>query len=82
MSSIKSMIGHSLGAAAALEGVACVLTLLNGVIPPTINLDEPDPELDLDYVPNRARELPVRTVMSNSFAFGGQNAVTIFRRFG
>jgi 3-oxoacyl-[acyl-carrier-protein] synthase II len=81
ISSIKSMIGHSLGAAAALEGVACVLALLNGVIPPTINLDEPDPELDLDYVPNQARELPVRIVMSNSFAFGGQNAVTVFKKW-
>jgi 3-oxoacyl-[acyl-carrier-protein] synthase II len=82
ISSIKSMIGHSLGAAAALEAVASVLTLVHGVIPPTINLDEPDPELDLDYVPNRAREAKLDTVMSNSFAFGGQNAVTVFRRWG
>jgi 3-oxoacyl-[acyl-carrier-protein] synthase II len=81
VSSIKSMVGHSLGAAAALEGVACVLTILHGVIPPTINLDEPDPELDLDYVPRQARELSVRAVMSNSFAFGGQNAVAIFKKF-
>ena len=81
VSSIKSMIGHSLGAAAALEAVASVLTILHGVIPPTINLDEPDPELDLDYVPNQAREAKVNTVMSNSFAFGGQNAVTVFKRW-
>jgi 3-oxoacyl-[acyl-carrier-protein] synthase II len=81
ISSIKSMIGHSLGAAAALEAVACVLTLLHQTIPPTINLDEPDPELDLDYVPNQARAAKVKTVMSNSFAFGGQNAVTVFRKW-
>jgi 3-oxoacyl-[acyl-carrier-protein] synthase II len=81
ISSIKSMIGHSLGAAAALEAVACVLTLQHQVIPPTINLDEPDPELDLDYVPNTAREAKLRNVMSNSFAFGGQNAVTVFRKW-
>ena len=81
ISSIKSMVGHSLGAAAALEGVASVLALIHGVIPPTINLDEPDPELDLDYVPHTAREARLRTVMSNAFAFGGQNAVTIFKTF-
>ncbi|HEX7926830.1 MAG TPA: beta-ketoacyl-ACP synthase II, partial [bacterium] len=81
VSSIKSMIGHSLGAAAGLEGVACVLAIRDGVIPPTINLNEPDPELDLDYVPNQAREVPLNAVLSNSFAFGGHNAVMAFKKF-
>jgi 3-oxoacyl-[acyl-carrier-protein] synthase II len=80
VSSIKSMVGHGLGAAAGLEAVACVLALRHGVIPPTINLDDPDPELDLDYVPHTARETPLRAVLSNSFAFGGHNAVVAFRR--
>jgi 3-oxoacyl-[acyl-carrier-protein] synthase II len=82
VSSIKSMVGHSLGAAAGLEAVACVLALRHGVIPPTINLDEPDPALSLDYVPKAARDAELRAVLSNSFAFGGQNAVVAFRRFG
>ncbi|MDH4246745.1 MAG: beta-ketoacyl-ACP synthase II [Deltaproteobacteria bacterium] len=81
ISSIKSMVGHSLGAAAGLEAVACVLALHHGLIPPTINLHEPDPELDLDYVPNVAREQRLNAVLSNSFAFGGHNAVLAFRRF-
>ena len=78
VSSIKSMIGHALGAAAGLEAVACVQAVHKGILPPTINLDEPDPELDLDYIPHTAREVPVQAVMSNSFAFGGQNAVVVF----
>jgi 3-oxoacyl-[acyl-carrier-protein] synthase II len=81
VSSIKSMIGHSLGAAAGIEAVACVLAIQHGVIPPTINLREPDPELDLDYVPNQAREAPLAAVLSNAFAFGGHNAVVAFKRF-
>jgi 3-oxoacyl-[acyl-carrier-protein] synthase II len=81
ISSIKSMVGHSLGASAGLEAVASVLTLKDGVLPPTINLTEPDPELDLDYVPLTARTLRVDTVLSNSFAFGGHNAVVAFKRF-
>lgn len=81
ISSIKSMIGHSLGGAAGLEAVACVQVLRHGVIPPTINLDRPDPELTLDYVPNEARQVTVDTVLSNSFAFGGQNAVVAFRKY-
>lgn len=81
VSSIKSMTGHSLGAAAGIEAVAAVLVLQNGVIPPTINLDEPDPDLDLDYVPGDPRETAVDVVLSNSFAFGGQNAVVAFKRF-
>jgi len=81
VSSIKSMVGHGLGAAAGLEAVASVLAIRHGLIPPTINLHEPDPELDLDFVPNRARERPVAAVLSNSFAFGGHNAVLAFRKF-
>jgi len=80
VSSIKSMVGHSLGGAAGIEAVACVLALRHGVIPPTINLDDPDPELDLDYVPHTAREVPLTAVLSNAFAFGGHNAVVAFRR--
>jgi 3-oxoacyl-[acyl-carrier-protein] synthase II len=81
ISSIKSMIGHAIGAAGALEAVTCVSVLQRGVIPPTINLDHPDPVCDLDYVPLQARRQTVHTVMSNSFAFGGQNCVLIFKRF-
>jgi len=81
VSSIKSMIGHSIGAAGALEAVTCVMALNAGVIPPTINLDNPDPKCDLDYVPHTAREKDLNAVMSNSFAFGGQNCVLIFRKF-
>ena len=80
ISSIKSMVGHSLGAAAGLEAVACVLAISRGVIPPTINLDDPDPELDLDYVPLEARQARLDVVLSNAFAFGGQNAVVVFSR--
>lgn len=81
VSSIKSMLGHSLGAAAGLEAVACVLVIGGNVLPPTINLHDPDPELDLDFVPNQAREHAVDVVLSNSFAFVGHNASVVFRRF-
>lgn len=81
VSATKSMIGHSMGAAGALEAVACVLTITNGVIHPTINYEHPDPECDLDYVPNVAREAAVRTVLSNSFGLGGQNACLVLRKF-
>jgi 3-oxoacyl-[acyl-carrier-protein] synthase II len=81
MSSIKSMIGHLIGAAGAMEALACVLVLRDDVLPPTINLDNPDPECDLDYVPNEAREVRVDTILSNSFGFGGQNAAIVFRRY-
>jgi 3-oxoacyl-[acyl-carrier-protein] synthase II len=77
-SSTKSMTGHLLGGAGALEAVASVLTIGEGVIPPTINYTTPDPECDLDYVPNEAREAEVTTVMSNSFGFGGHNVALIF----
>jgi 3-oxoacyl-[acyl-carrier-protein] synthase II len=77
VSSIKSMIGHLIGAAGAVEAVASAMTLKTGVLPPTINLHEPDPQCDLDYVPNVARSKPARCVLSNSFGFGGQNASLI-----
>jgi 3-oxoacyl-[acyl-carrier-protein] synthase II len=80
ISANKSMIGHLLGAAGAISAVACVLAIRDGVVPPTINLDHPDPECDLDYVPHVARRMPVRAAMVNGFGFGGQNASTIFRR--
>jgi 3-oxoacyl-[acyl-carrier-protein] synthase II len=77
----KSMTGHLLGASGALEAVFSILTLNHGIIPPTINLTNPDPECDLDYVPNKARQAQVNTVVSNSFGFGGHNSVLIFRRY-
>jgi 3-oxoacyl-[acyl-carrier-protein] synthase II len=81
LSSIKSMVGHLIGAAGAVEALALSLTLHRGVLPPTINQTQPDPACDLDYVPNCARELPVRTAVSTSFGFGGQNAALVMRRF-
>lgn len=80
VSSTKSMTGHLLGAAGAVEGVFSALTLYHGLIPPTINYDNPDPQCDLDYVPNQARKADVKTVLSNSFGFGGTNACVIMRR--
>jgi len=80
VSSTKSMTGHLLGAAGAVEGVYSVLTLYHGIIPPTINYENPDPDCDLDYVPNKARKADVKVVLSNSFGFGGTNACVIFRR--
>jgi len=79
VSSTKSMMGHCLGASGALEAAACVLAIDNGVIPPTINLDNPDPECDLDYVPNHARSQQIEVAASNSFGFGGHNVTLIFR---
>jgi 3-oxoacyl-[acyl-carrier-protein] synthase II len=81
LSSIKSMVGHLIGAAGAVEAAALALTLRHGVLPPTINQTTPDPECDLDYVPNVARDMPVRTAVSTSFGFGGQNAALVMRRF-
>ena len=81
ISSTKSMVGHSLGASGALEAIACISSINDGIIHPTINLDEPDPDCDLDYVPNVAREADLNSVMSNSFGFGGQNAALIIKKF-
>ena len=81
ISSSKSMIGHALGGAGALEAIASIKTIESGMIRPTINLETPDPDCDLDYVPNEAREANVDAVLSNNFGFGGQNACAIFRRF-
>jgi beta-ketoacyl-acyl-carrier-protein synthase II len=81
ISSTKSMIGHPMGAAGALEAIACALSLTHGLIHPTINYECPDPDCDLDYVPNTAREVRARTTLSNSFGLGGQNACLVLRRF-
>ncbi|MBM4038728.1 MAG: beta-ketoacyl-ACP synthase II [Planctomycetes bacterium] len=81
ISATKSVTGHSLGAAGAIEAVACVLTIDRGLIHPTANLDDPDPECDLDYVPRVAREAKVDIVLSNSFGFGNANACLVFARF-
>jgi 3-oxoacyl-(acyl-carrier-protein) synthase len=81
ISSTKSMIGHSLGGAGAIEAMACVKTILEGVIHPTVNYEVPDPACDLDYVPNRARRATVRTTISNCFGLGGQNACLVLGRF-
>ncbi len=81
VSSVKSMTGHLLGAAGGVESLATVLTVHRGVIPPTINLDEPDPECDLDYVPNKARQAEVRVALTNSFGFGGTNATLVFTQY-
>ena len=74
ISSTKSMVGHLLGASGGVEAIACALMIRNGLLHPTINLDTPDPDCDLDYVPNKTRERRVRKVLSNSFGFGGHNA--------
>ena len=80
VSSNKSMIGHTISAAGAIEAVVSVMTMQNGRIPPTINHDVPDPDIQLDVVPNEARDADVSAVMSNSFGFGGQNVSLILRR--
>jgi len=81
VSSTKSMAGHSLGGSGAIEAVACVKTIVEGIIHPTINYEVPDPECDLDYVPNRARRAVVRTTLSNSFGLGGQNACLVLGQY-
>jgi 3-oxoacyl-(acyl-carrier-protein) synthase len=79
ISSTKSMTGHMLGAAGAIEAMFCAQAIRDGIIPPTMNLENPDPECDLDYVPHEARRRPVRVAMSNSFGFGGHNATLVLR---
>jgi 3-oxoacyl-[acyl-carrier-protein] synthase II len=81
ISATKSMIGHLLGGSGAVEAIAAIKTVTDGMIHPTINYEYPDPECDLDYVPNVARRSDVRTALSNSFGFGGQNACLVFKRF-
>lgn len=81
ISSPKSMIGHLVGAAGAVSGVVCALAIRDNIVPPTINLENPDPECDLDYVPNVARKMAVNAAIANAFGFGGQNAVAVFRRY-
>ena len=79
VSSTKSMTGHLLGAAGGLETAICALTVHHGVMPPTINYENPDPECDLDYVPNEARPRRIRYALSNSFGFGGTNGSLVFK---
>ena len=81
VSSTKSMTGHLLGASGALEAVVAALAITNGILPPTINYETPDPNCDLDYVPNQPRKADVENVMSNSFGFGGHNATLILSRY-
>lgn len=81
VSSTKSMTGHTIGAAGAIESIISVLAIKDGIIPPTMNLDDPDPDLDLDYVPNKARKKDLNVILSNSFAFGGHNATLVFRKY-
>ena len=80
-SSVKSMLGHLIGAAGAAELITCVLAIRDNVAPPTMNLNDLDPQLDLDYVPNKARKMPVNVAMNESFGFGGQNNVVIVKRW-
>ena len=81
VSSTKSMTGHLLGAAGGVEMVATALAVKNDKVPPTINYENPDPECDLDYVPNKARDMTVNYAMSNSFGFGGQNATVLIGKY-
>ena len=81
VSSTKSMTGHLLGAAGGVELAACIKAINENVVPPTINLDDADPECDLDYVPHTSRELKVDAALSNSFGFGGHNASIVLKRF-
>lgn len=81
VSSTKSMLGHTIGAAGAIEAIITALSLRDGILPPTINYNRPDPDLDLDYVPNAARKADINVALSNSFGFGGHNATLVFRKY-
>jgi 3-oxoacyl-[acyl-carrier-protein] synthase II len=81
VSSTKSMTGHLLGGAGGIEGVATALAIKHSIAPPTINLETPDPECDLDYVANVARSMPINIAMSNSFGFGGHNVTLVFKKY-
>jgi 3-oxoacyl-[acyl-carrier-protein] synthase II len=81
VSSSKSMIGHTIGAAGAIEAIITILSIRNSILTPTINLEQPDPDLDLDYVPNKSREKVINIALSNSFGFGGHNATLVFRKY-
>ncbi len=81
VSSSKSMIGHTIGAAGAIESIITIMSMKNSILTPTINLDHPDPDLDLDYVPNQSRSKEINVALSNSFGFGGHNATLVFRKY-
>jgi 3-oxoacyl-[acyl-carrier-protein] synthase II len=81
VSSTKGATGHMLGAAGAVEMAACALAIKHGIVPPTINYEYPDPDCDLDYVPNTAREMPVNAIVNNSFGFGGHNSTITAKKF-
>jgi 3-oxoacyl-(acyl-carrier-protein) synthase len=81
VSSTKSMTGHMLGAAGGFESVVCIKSIMHGIVPPTINYTTPDPDCDLDYVPNEAREVDVRLALNNNLGFGGHNASVLFAKY-
>jgi 3-oxoacyl-[acyl-carrier-protein] synthase II len=81
ISSTKSMLGHAMGASGTIEAIACTLAIRDNIVPPTINYETPDPECDLDYVPNVARKQTVNAALSNSFGLGGQNACLVIKRY-